>query len=70
MPKYMTMSLQQATGTSLQPEGDVDTVEQIIFVVNNSHGQKNIALRIKVEFMVGETRHQSMASVSGFPYLY
>ncbi len=69
MPKYMTMSLQQATGTSL-PVGALDSIEQILHVTNSAHGQKNLALRIKIDFMVGETQHQCMASVTGFPHLY
>ncbi len=69
MPKYMTMSLHQATGTSL-PVGALDNIEQIIHVTNSAHGQKNLALRIKIDFMVGETQHQNMASVGGFPHMY
>ncbi len=65
----MTMALQPATGTSLAV-GAVENIEQVINITNSAHGQKNLALRIKLDFVVGETPHQSMASVSGFPHLY
>ncbi len=69
MPKYMTMSLQRASATSL-PVGALENIEQIINITNSAHGQKNVALRMKIDFVVGETLHQSTASVSGFPHLY
>ncbi|CAM9657286.1 unnamed protein product [Discosporangium mesarthrocarpum] len=79
VPKYIKLEMQPATG-SLVPANGAAMVEQVIRLTNSmqacgieggcgfcQHGQKNLMLKIKLEFKRGGEKVQEMASVSNFP---
>lgn len=47
MPKFITLQLQPATGTTLAPHGAAP-VTQRITLTNASHGAKPLAMRLRV----------------------
>lgn len=66
VPKYMKMQIQPATG-NMVPPANSGTVKQQIKLANSMHGQKNIAMRIKVEYSIDGNKVAETGEVSNFP---
>eukprot|EP00873_Tetraselmis_striata_P041902 jgi/Tetstr1/462166/TSEL_007231.t1 len=65
VPKFMQLRLDPASGTALQPGGE--PVTQTIHVTNTMHGQKPIALRLRISYVHNAATKVEMCEVSGLP---
>jgi len=65
VPKFMQLRLDPASGNALPPVGA--PVTQGIHLTNTMHGQKPIALRLRIAYTVAGQPKVEMAEVSGLP---
>jgi AP-1 complex subunit gamma-1 len=61
----MQLRLDPASGSALQPGGA--PVTQAIHVTNSMHGQKPIALRLRISYVHNGATKVEMCEVSGLP---
>lgn len=64
VPKYLTLQLSPASGNVVPPGG---SIQQQLRVANSMHGQKNLAMKLKIEYTLNGQRAQEMINVSNFP---
>lgn len=65
VPKFLQLKLDPASGTTLQPGGA--PITQAVHLINSMHGQKPIALRLRIGYVIGGQNHVEMAEVAGLP---
>jgi len=65
VPKFMQLRLDPASGSALQPGGTA--VTQSVHLTNSMHGQKPMALRLRVSYVVAGQTHVEMAEVGNLP---
>jgi len=66
VPKFMKMQMQPASG-SVVPAGNSGAVTQLLKLANSAHGQKPIAMRIKVEYALQGNKLSETGEVASFP---
>ena len=65
VPKYVTLSIQPATGQVLPPETDL--VTQTMTCVNTTKGEKGLLMKLRIGYVCNGTPVQEMGQVGGFP---
>merc|ERR1719450_733860 len=66
VPKYMKLQMNPASGSSVPPMNS-GSVTQAFKVANSMHGEKPVALRIKIDYSLGGVPVSEMAAVENFP---
>lgn len=66
VPKFMQLKLEPATGTALMPYGGAPVVQKLL-INNTMHGQKNLAMRLRIAYSMSGQPVLEQAEVSNFP---
>eukprot|EP00930_Biecheleria_cincta_P001624 TRINITY_DN102759_c0_g1_i1.p1 TRINITY_DN102759_c0_g1~~TRINITY_DN102759_c0_g1_i1.p1 ORF type:complete len:828 (+),score=186.94 TRINITY_DN102759_c0_g1_i1:77-2560(+) len=66
VPKYIGLTMQQATGQVLPPQSD-GLVTQSMTVQNSTGGEKALLMRLRIGYVANGTPVQEMGQVGGFP---
>lgn len=69
VPKYIKLEMFPPSSTSVSGNSN-GTVTQNIKLNNQSQGEKNIVLKLKISYVIGGKKVEDMTSVSSFPALY
>lgn len=69
VPKYLKLEILPPTSTTI-PGHSNGAVSQEIRVSNSMHGQKNIMLKLKINYASGGKPVEEMAQVANFPPLF
>ena len=65
VPKYVTLSIQPATGQVLPPQTDL--VTQTMSCVNSTNGEKGLLMKLRIGYVCNGAPVQEMGQVGGFP---
>jgi len=68
VPKFVRLTMQQATGQILPPH--TDAVTQTFNCVNTSNGEKGLLMKLRIGYMVNGAPVQEMGQVGNFPSGY
>ncbi|CAK9035289.1 unnamed protein product [Durusdinium trenchii] len=68
VPKYITLTMQPATGQVLPPQTDL--VTQTMRCVNSTHGEKGLLMKLRIGYVCNGTPVQEMGQIGGFPLGY
>ena len=66
VPKFMQLKLQPASGNML-PANAAGTVTQRLTVTNTQHGQKALAMRLRIAYSVAGANRLEQSEVKNFP---
>ncbi|MCO5595575.1 hypothetical protein L7F22_049620 [Adiantum nelumboides] len=66
VPKFMQLQLEPASSSVLPPHGE-GAITQNIMVHNNMHGQKNLAMKLRIGFKVSNQDALEQGQVNNFP---
>jgi AP-1 complex subunit gamma-1 len=66
VPKFMTVRLDPASGSTLPPRG-AGALTQGLHVSNSMHGQKALAMRLRMTYVRGGQQETQQCEVAGFP---
>jgi len=69
VPKYLKLEMLPASSTTI-PAGSNAAVTQEIKVTNTMQGEKNIMLKLKINYKVNGSPIEELVQVSSFPALY
>jgi len=65
VPKFVSLTMQPATGQVLPPQNDL--VSQTMVCSNNSNGEKGLLMKLRIGYVMNGTPVQEMAQVGNFP---
>ncbi|CAJ1349214.1 unnamed protein product, partial [Effrenium voratum] len=65
VPKYVTLTMQPATGQVLPPQNDM--VTQTMSCVNATGGEKGLLMKLRIGYVCNGSPVQEMAQIGGFP---
>jgi len=66
VPKYVTLTMQPATGQVLPPN-TADLVTQSMRCVNSTNGEKGLLMRLRIGYVCNGSPVQEMGQIGGFP---
>jgi len=66
VPKYVTLTMQPATGQVLPPN-TADLVTQSMRCVNSTNGEKGLLMKLRIGYVCNGTPVQEMGQIGGFP---
>lgn len=66
VPKYVTLTMQPATGQVLPPN-TADLVTQSMRCVNSTNGEKGLLMKLRIGYVCNGTPVQKMGQIGGFP---
>lgn len=66
VPKYMQLRMEPAS-SSLLPARGAGVAVQSLFLLNSLHGQKGVAMRLRVAYRRGEEQVAEQVEVAGLP---
>lgn len=66
VPKFMQLKLQPASGNML-PANAAGTVTQRLTVTNTQHGQKGLAMRLRIAYNLAGVNRLEQSEVKNFP---
>ena len=69
VPKSMTVALEHASGSALKGSGESEVLTQIMRVENSMHGEKSLAMKLRVSYVddTSGAEKVEMVTVAGFP---
>ena len=69
VPKSMTVVLEHASGSALKGSGESEILTQIMRVENSMHGEKALAMKLRVSYVddASGAEKVEMVTVAGFP---
>ena len=69
VPKSMTVVLEHASGSALKGSGESEVLTQIMRVENSMHGEKALAMKLRVSYVddASGAEKVEMVTVAGFP---
>ncbi|CAL6432086.1 unnamed protein product [Bathycoccus prasinos] len=69
VPKSMTVFLEHASGSALKGSGESEILTQIMRVENSMHGEKALAMKLRVSYVddASGAEKVEMVTVAGFP---
>jgi AP-1 complex subunit gamma-1 len=69
VPKSMTVALEHASGSALKGSGESEVLTQIMRVENSMHGEKSLAMKLRVSYVddASGAEKVEMVTVAGFP---
>jgi AP-1 complex subunit gamma-1 len=66
VPKSMTVSLEPASGNVLSGSSE-EAITQTMRVINSLHGEKALAMKLRISYAMNGEEHVELATISGFP---
>ncbi|KAH7279348.1 hypothetical protein KP509_37G015500 [Ceratopteris richardii] len=66
VPKFIQLQLEPASSSVLPPQGE-GVITQKIIVHNNMHGQKNLAMKIRIAYKVNNQDALEQGQINNFP---
>ena len=62
----MTVSLEPASGNVLSGSSE-EAITQTMRVINSLHGEKALAMKLRISYAMNGEEHVELATISGFP---